>query len=433
MMGGIPKALEPYCDMDIEDSRILIYSGEYSLTSGDESVLLTGDIYYALQYEYHLEFQGIGTSLPSLWQLSEVPIEIFIPNGLKGDCIITESKTRNGITSYHGLIQSLSPEQNACTSWHWSYVNMQSFIGSSVVRDNQGRHAMCSDRLSFLCKDGTKIIVDNLEIDKDKHHNRITHRCELIPANNKLMNHYDAQKYIKAFTHFISFVVGKYYSPILVCGYDLEGSRYFYHQVYYDKSRVGVNSWLPFPHDRDIESLWPTFESIWNGDDEDKADILSTAVHWYLEANMGSGKMEGAFIMAITGLEMLWNVILEKEEQTAGEKIQNLLKKMDYYPSFDAGSLIKTRNHLTHYDSRNRRQYQKMTREQKKECLENVLAVLELAILFWLGYQGRYADRLCKNRWSGASTIKVPWATDCEKKDSSTDSVGGRGDSGAIW
>lgn len=408
MMEGIPRALEPYCEMDIEDSRILIYSGDYSLRSGKESVILTGDIYYTLQYEYHIEFQGTGTSLPSIWQLKEVPTEISIPN-MKGECIITDSETRSGVNSYHGLIQSLSPEQNACTSWHWSYVNMQSFIGSSVVRDNQGRHSMCAGRLSFLCKDGTKIIVDNLEIDKDKHPNRITHRCELIPANNKLMNHFDAQKYIKAFTHFISFVVGKYHSPILVCGKGMNGSRSFYHQLSYDKSRAGVNSWLPYPYDRDIESLWPTFESIWNGDDEDKADILSTAVHWYLEANIGSGKMEGAYIMAITGLEMLWNVILEKQEQKAGENLQILLKKMCYYPAFDAKCLIDTRNRLTHYDSRNRKKYQKMTWEQKIESLENVLAVLELAILYWLGYQGRYADRLCKNRWRGASTINVPW------------------------
>ena len=119
---SIPSALIPYCEMDIEDSRILIYSGDYSLKNGDELVILTGDIYYALQYEYHLEFQGIGTSLPSIWQLTETPTELLIPNGMKGECIITESKTRNGVNSYHGLIQSLFPEQKACSIWHWSYV-----------------------------------------------------------------------------------------------------------------------------------------------------------------------------------------------------------------------------------------------------------------------------------------------------------------------
>lgn len=404
---SIPSALIPYCEMDIEDSRILIYSGDYSLKNGDELVILTGDIYYALQYEYHLDFQGIGTSLPSIWQLTETPTELLIPNGMKGECIITESKTRNGVNSYHGLIQSLFPEQKACSIWHWSYVNMQSFYGS-FVRHNKG---VGSNRLSFLCKDGTRIIIENLNAEnKDQQLTRITHRCELTPSDGRLLNHNDAQKYIKAFTHFISFVVGKYHSPILVNGQDIEGFSSFYHRVYYDKSRIGVNSWLPYPYDRDVESLWPTFEAIWNGEDEDKADILSTAVHWYLEANIGSGKMEGAYIMAITGLEMMWNVILNKEEQTAGETLQNLLKKMNHNPSFDAESLIRTRNQLTHYDSRNRKKYQKITQEQKLQSLDNALNILELTILYWLGYQGRYADRICESKWRGASTKRVPWA-----------------------
>ena len=114
--------------------------------------------------------------------------------------------------------------------------------------------------------------------------------------------------------------------------------------------------------------------------------------------------------MAITGIEMLWNVMLEKKEQTANEKLQNLLKIMNYCPAFDAGNLINTRNQLTHYDSKNRKKYQKLTQGQKIQCLENALNVLELAILYWLGYQGHYADRLYKNKWRGSSTKKVPWA-----------------------
>lgn len=34
----IPKAIEPYCDMEIEESRILIYAGSFSLIQGEETV-----------------------------------------------------------------------------------------------------------------------------------------------------------------------------------------------------------------------------------------------------------------------------------------------------------------------------------------------------------------------------------------------------------
>lgn len=407
----IPKAIEPYCAMEIANSRILIYAGSFSLIQGEETVTLTGEISYTFQHEYHIEFHGTGSTTLSIWTQLDSPTVISTPNGLKGECIINMIKARNGNCFYGGQIQYLFSEQKKCTTWHWSYINMQSFIGAKIQHDNLCSRSVGADRLSFLCNDGTRIIIENINsTNKDIHPIRITHRCKLLPAKGKPLSHKEVEKYLNAFTHFISFVVGRYHSPILVCGQDKHGQLSFYHRVYYDKSRIGVNSWLPFPHDQEIESLWPTFESIWNGKDEDKADILSTAVHWYLEANIGSGKMEGAYIMAITGIEMLWNVILEKKEQTAKEKLQNLLKKMNYCPAFDAGSLINTRNQLTHYDSKNRQKYQKLTQEQKLQCLENALNVLELAILYWLGYQGHYADRLCENKWRGSSTKKVPWA-----------------------
>ncbi len=407
----IPKAIEPYCAMKIEDSRILIYSGSFSLNLGESTVTLTGEIGYTFQYEYHIEFHGAGSTTLSIWTQLDSPTVISTPNGLKGECIINMIKARNGNCFYGGQIRYLFSEQKKCTTWHWSYITMQSFIGAKIQHDNLCSRSVGADRLSFLCNDGTKIIIENINsTNKDMHPIRITHRCELLPAKDKSLSFNEVEKYLKAFTHFISFVVGRYHSPILICGKDTLGNLSFYHHVYYDKSRTGVNSWLPFPHDQEIESLWPTFESIWNGEDEDKADILSTAVHWYLEANTGSGKMEGAYIMAITGIEMLWNVILEKKEQTAKDNLQNLLIKMNYFPAFDAGNLINTRNQLTHYDSKNRQKYQKLTQEQKLQYLENALNVLELAILYWLGYQGQYTDRLCEKKWRGSSTKRVPWA-----------------------
>jgi hypothetical protein len=290
---------------------------------------------------------------------------------------------------------------------------MTEFIGEPVARVTENHRSAKKDQLSFLCKDGTKIILENAEKRTDSceiSRYRISHHCALIPANGKSIDFDSAWKYIVAFSHFIGFVVGRYHSPILLAGIDDNDLHFSYLFSGYDKSRIGVNSWLPYPNDTDIEFLWPVFEDIWNGDDADKADILSTALHWYQEANMYSGKAEGALIMATTGIQMMWNVILSEEELKGKDLLQKLLKRMDYRPSFDPKSLINTRNQLVHYNKENRIKYNTLTREQKLLCLENALNVLELAILYWLGYQGRYADRTDANKWRGASTKRVPWA-----------------------
>ena len=180
-------------------------------------------------------------------------------------------------------------------------------------------------------------------------------------------------------------------------------------------SRHNVLSWLPYPKDTDIESLWPKFEEIWNGDDKDKADVLSTAVHWYLEANSNSGKAEGALIMAMTGVDLMCNVILPKQE-AGNQRLQNLLVRMNHKPKYDPQSLFDTRNKLVHYYGDNRNNYQTLTRKQKLDCLERALNILELAILYWLGYKNRYADRTQANKWCGASTKRVPW-NKCKSKD----------------
>ena len=406
--------MQPYFVYETNASRILVYSGRITLNYREKNVTLEGEISYSLLGEVELVFEGKGERLNLLLLESESDLHISTPNGLVGECILNSCISCNdGKATYRGSIQHLFAQRKRCSLWHWSYLNMTKFNGKVVSRVTENHHSVTLSRLSFYSNDGSQIILENTESQTDSFNRtryQISHHCALFPANEESFDFNSALKHITAFSHFISFVVGRYHSPIYIEGIDDNGQPYPYLFSGYDKSRIGVNSWLPFPNDTDIISLWPTFEQIWNGNDLDKADILSTAIHWYLEANMNSGKAEGAFIMALTGIQMMWNVILTEEELNGKNHIQNLLKRMNYNPPFDPKSLIDTRNQLIHYDKDNRKKYSILTREQKLLCLENALNVLELAILYWMGYKGRYADRTEANKWRGASTKIVPWA-----------------------
>lgn len=418
LFNGIPEALHPYCDIEMNDTRVPVYTGLFSIKCDERMVDVDGIIYYSLYESLKLRFEGKGESQTLSLIDFTAPCQICTANGMTGECILCNSyPDENGKIAIRGKINNLFSIQKECNCWQWLYLNMERFVGESVTRKTEDSVSAATDRLIFVCKDGTQIILENTEKQSNPNNRNqyhISHQCKLTPSNGGKIDFIAALEYIHVFSHFISFVVGRYHSPIFIDGYE-DGVHYPFHYSGYDKSLIGVNNWLPFPNDSDIVNLWPIFEEIWNGNDADKADILSTGVHWYLEANMGSGKLEGAIIMAITAVEMFWNVILKKKEKTANNQLQSLLKKMNYYPSFDARSLIDTRNYLTHYDKRNRKKYQRLTREQKIQVLENVLNVLELVILYWLGYKGRYADRTDANKWRGASTKRVPWVITTDK------------------
>lgn len=411
-----PTALEPYCDIHMNDSLILVYTGVFSLISDEMTIDICGTIGYSLCSGLKLLFDGKVSRRESAIMIDMENCRISTPNGLSGDCFVNSCLSgEDGTTTVRGAIQTLFSPQKECVCWHWSYLNMTRFIGDCIRRVKGEKKIVSSDRLVFCCKDGTQIIMENTEGQTKpgcKTPYIISHFCKLIPAGGSSIDFDSAHKYISAFTHFISFVVGRYHSALFIAGEGEDGTRFSYYYSGYDYSQISVNSWLPFPKDKDIEKLWIRFEEIWNGNDMDKADILSTAIHWYLEANMGSGKLEGAFIMAITAIEMFWNVILSKKENKASLSLQELMKKMSYSPNFDVKNIIDTRNYIIHYEKKNRIKYQKMTRNEKLQSLENALNVLELVILYWLDYKGHYADRTSENKWRGASTKVVPWVTD---------------------
>lgn len=374
---------------------------------------LEGIIYYSLDGGLELVFEGNGERMELDFIKANRTLSIITSNGLTGKCISPSyTSLSNGNTIYRGIVQKLFSSMRQCSCWHWSYLNMTKFHGELVTRVYENHRTTSTDRLSFLCIDGTVIIAENTDNQNNPKSNNqyvITHHCKLIPANGKKIDFNSAKKYIIAFSHFISFVVGKYHSPILIEGLNKKEQHYPYYYSGYDTSRYNVISWLPYPKDIDIESLWPTFEEVWNGDDKDKADVLNTAIHWYLEANSNSGKVEGALIMAMTGVDLMCNVILPKNEQ-GKMRLQNLLKRINYKKKYDPSFMRDTRNQLVHYDEDNRKKYQTLTRKQKLNCLEKTLNILELAILYWLGYTIHYADRTHANKWRGASTKMVPWS-----------------------
>ena len=251
-----PKALQPYREFDMINRHILVFSGFISQKLGKTKLELEGIIYYSLDGGLEFVFEGNGERMGLAFIKANRTLSIITSNGLTGKCISPSyTSLSNGNTIYRGIVQQLFSSMRQCSCWHWSYLNMTKFHGELVTRVYENHRTISTDRLSFLCKDGTKIITENTDNKNNPKSNNqyvITHHCKLIPANGKTIDFNSAKKYIIAFSHFISFVVGKYHSPILIEGLNKKEQHYPYYYSGYDTSRYNVISWLPYPKDIDI-------------------------------------------------------------------------------------------------------------------------------------------------------------------------------------
>jgi len=164
--------------------------------------------------------------------------------------------------------------------------------------------------------------------------------------------------------------------------------------------------------------------SLW--EDPDRRDILEVAIHWYVEANLGSGAIEGAVILCQSGLERLAYYIMVHERRVlreehfgprglaAAERLRRLLTefglptavgaprlRVNDLPALAAAqgwtdapdALVTLRNGIVHPDKRNLQRLQSYPLPARREAWTIYLWYFELVLLKWFGYSGAYANR----------------------------------------
>ena len=112
--------------------------------------------------------------------------------------------------------------------------------------------------------------------------------------------------------------------------------------------------------------------------------------------------------MGFAGLELASDVMVGKRRNNA-DRVQAFWDMLHLSSALFPEDIASMRNGLMHYTKTHRLEYSSLRREDKIIRLESLLQILELAILYWLNYEGHYSDRLNPG-WRGTSTRRVPWA-----------------------
>lgn len=395
-----PNSLEEYVTLPKYGEIISVYEGLFSLHDEDMILNLSGRIYYSFAEKVELLFDGETETSSIDWFAKSVEVEVG--ESYSGTAIIEfiSGKIVKGRVARFNNKFSVS-----CDHWRWCYLNGPKVFGDIVRKGSK----ISKDRLVF--QDGSfEIILENTDgYNQQKMHRKISHICELRHIDGLPVTEENALKEIRLFSRLFSFYSGCLHAPFFIEGLTDNCIQYVFHVIAPDSSLTSVSSWRPDYQDIDLLPLWKSFR-LKNNESSDQQDVLNTVIHWYLQANMNSGLLEGAIILGFTGIELLSSVIVGKELGSNEKILEDLISRMKLVPDIKPSEIALTRNYLMHYKNESRRKaYNSLTFDEKVSRLANVLYILELAILYWLGYEGHFSNRMHQT-WRGEGVCLVPWS-----------------------
>lgn len=272
-----PSALEEYVSLPILGGDLLVFEGKFTLNSGGIVCVVSGKVFYSFCEKIELLFEGKTVLNNSLDWLGKNAV-INAGDNLSGDALILQI---HGERIKGFVNRFVNTQSSSCKHFKWCYLNAPKIFGDNV------------DRLAFHAGD-YQILYENVKgYQEQKNHREVSHICELTRQDGKPIAFEAALDEIRLFSRFVSFFAGCQHAPFFIEGVNGGDVQYQFHANGLDNSLISVSTWKPFLHDKDLVALWLLFRAK-RFKSDDQYDVLNTLVHWYLQANMNRGLLEGA-------------------------------------------------------------------------------------------------------------------------------------------
>jgi len=140
----------------------------------------------------------------------------------------------------------------------------------------------------------------------------LTHICKLERLDRTPFSMNDARDRLEAFSYYLSFARGLWLAPMLIAGFDAEGT-----QVFEEWSACRADSWQNtytwFDTDStELVEAFPGFLRRWQ--DKNWRELVQDSIHWYVESKKQAGGVNGAIVLQQTALERLAWVLLVQDK-----------------------------------------------------------------------------------------------------------------------
>jgi hypothetical protein len=151
----------------------------------------------------------------------------------------------------------------------------------------------------------------------------LTHICKLEQLERNPFSIDDARDLLEAFSYYLSFARGLWLAPMLIAGFDAEGT-----QVFEEWSACRADSWQNTyawfsPDSTDLVETFPGFMRRWQ--DKNWRELVQESIHWYVESKKQAGGVNGAIVLQQAALERLaWVLLVEDKRSLSQNGFQKL-------------------------------------------------------------------------------------------------------------
>lgn len=437
-------------EMADPNSVVPIYKGEFELKFGDKSVNVDGNVEFKWFPNSGARFQGIiHTNAVEFLKVDRIETSfILLIDGLCfGTALITG--TQFGDPSTGVYVTGVMSQQaiKGDSSIHvdcvrFSIPNLRDFRGLSITSVSDKGETFFAGRMLFE-DDEYSICIDRKENEselrkalQEQGGYLILYDAELKVVKGSI-SHDSLQDVMHCFGTFLSFLNGRRTSALFLTGVFEDEVIWRDFADYYVDDYKSVRSWPERCYSGELNESWKRFKELWKV--EENQNVLSTLVHWYVQANGHAGFTEGSIMMAQAALELVYNwwivedkqMVLGKDSESlaASNKIRLLLSQVgvdtripDSFTELadfisDASTIkdgpeaiVQIRNAIVHSQKEKRIKLSQIHYKAKSQALNLSLWYIELCLLRILKFDGKYNNRCADVVYASKAEQVMPWA-----------------------
>ncbi len=441
-----PDIILPTITMTEPNDPIEIYEGNVELRSKVENYVVEGSVAFNWFPRPCSILSGTITTAEAFKDIHTVEFDCYIDGLPSGKCYIMDTHFNTArpnkiiIKAFISGDVAIGDKSIAVDVVEFSIPNLK-YIHGQVVRfaNSEGGFGSTMARSVFKYED-VEITIDSTpkcsELNKKIGYlggYGLTYGGR-IKKDKKPITYSEAEDILQAFGVFLSFINGRQTHTLFHRGVHDDGVVWHSYKDYHVKPYKPVNSFFPEIPKSDPNELWGNFYGIWKSGEDDR-EALRMSVNWYLEANSGSGYLEGSLMMTQTSLELLYNWLLIDMRKlitgsdaagiSASNKIRLLLSQMridysvpatmpDLIDFVEKGAelhdapeaIVQIRNAIVHAQLEKRKKLNAIDAKVKYQALKLSLWYVEMAILYALEYKGYYNSRV---HTASYELTPVPW------------------------
>ncbi len=312
-------------------------------------------------------------------------------------------------------------------------INFHEYVGGAVKLETRiwlGRLVL-QDGTYVVTIDAAPDLVEVVRILRNIGGYAVTHIGEVKRVDGLALTPAEATDVVEALFWLFSFARGGSSPPALPVGFNSQLKRVWREWLSPRATAWrGNESWFDPTQASALADIFTPFMSLWG--DSTMREVLTSVIHWYIEANTNAGGVEGAIVLTQAALELLATVIMVERDQVFSAATfdrynaeRRLTELLDYCripsgPSFKLASypvlqdftgpgvIVRLRNALVHSKQAKRIDLRNFPFDLRYDAVTLGLWYVELILLWLLDFKGRYSNRLSGGHWAG-QVETVPW------------------------